>query len=541
MRGRNKKLKKIFISSIMMISILVIVIVLYLQLSSKVVDEVTIEAGTAMPDITEFLRDKKSNGILITDLKEIKDIGSYGVEVKVGRKIYTSILNIVDTVAPTAKAVNRMAMKDEELEAKEFVTDIEDATEVSVTYIEKPDVTKLGEQKVKIRLEDKGKNHTELQATVTVLDIKSSVTVEAGSAMEITIHDFVNSNQYDVTLVTDISSLDTSKVVAHEVILLVDGREVAVTIDVVDTTAPEAVFVDNVVWKDDMPDAMTFVSSVVDVSQVTATYKEQPNFSQLGQQEVTIQLADEYGNTAEGSVLATVKEDTEAPVIVGARDKTVYIGNAISYKKDVYVTDNKDENLTFEVDSSGVNLKTEGVYSVFYTAKDTAGNEARVEKKITVVDLTISEEMVNEEADAVLVKILEDGMTQEEMAKAIYKWIKGNVGYTGDSDKTDWLGEAHRAMTDYKGDCFTYYAVSQALLTRAGIENMLVTRVGGKTKHFWNLINCGSGWYHFDSCPNKDGGDSFMLTDKEVEELTDKRGNNYYVFDKTLYPATPEE
>ncbi|NLK03440.1 MAG: hypothetical protein GX319_03390 [Clostridiales bacterium] len=70
---------------------------------------------------------------------------------------------------------------------------------------------------------------------------------------------------------------------------------------------------------------------------------------------------------------------------------------------------------------------------------------------------------------------------------------------------------------------------------------MLVTRVGGRTQHFWNLINCGDGWYHFDTCPNKDKMQSFMLTDAEVEAYTKKRGNNYYNFDKSLYPATPEE
>jgi hypothetical protein len=32
-----------------------------------------------------------------------------------------------------------------------------------------------------------------------------------------------------------------------------------------------------------------------------------------------------------------------------------------------------------------------------------------------------------------------------------------------------------------------------------------------------------------------------MLTDEEAEELTKIRGNNYYVFDTSLYPKTPKE
>ena len=69
---------------------------------------------------------------------------------------------------------------------------------------------------------------------------------------------------------------------------------------------------------------------------------------------------------------------------------------------------------------------------------------------------------------------------------------------------------------------------------------MDITRVGGRTQHFWNLVNYGEGWYHFDACPHKDHLESFMLTDKEVDEYTEKRGNNYYTFDKSLYPRTPE-
>ena len=64
---------------------------------------------------------------------------------------------------------------------------------------------------------------------------------------------------------------------------------------------------------------------------------------------------------------------------------------------------------------------------------------------------------------------------------------------------------------------------------------MRVTRVGKMES------DCGDGWYHFDTCPNKDKMATFMLTDAEVEAYTKKRGNNYYTFDKSLYPATPEK
>jgi hypothetical protein len=84
------------------------------------------------------------------------------------------------------------------------------------------------------------------------------------------------------------------------------------------------------------------------------------------------------------------------------------------------------------------------------------------------------------------------------------------------------------------------------MLTRAGIENMMVTRVGGGSNHYWNLINPdGGGWYHFDTTPLstqvRSGVNRFMFTDTEAEKYTeivlqDVNTRNYYTYDKTLYP-----
>jgi len=220
---------------------------------------------------------------------------------------------------------------------------------------------------------------------------------------------------------------------------------------------------------------------------------------------------------------------------------TVYLGDAVAYRKDVYATDNKDSDLEVKVDSSDVNLKKEGVYQVIYTAEDSSGNKAEVVTALSVVKFVVSQEMVDEKADQVIAKIVSDDMNQLQKAEAIYHWIKQNVSYTGDSDKTDWLKEAYRAMEKGEGDCFTYFAVAQELLTRVGISNMQDTRLGGKTRHYWNMVDCGDGWYHFDSCPNKDHVETFMLTDQELDAFAATRGSYYYNRDKSLYPATSEK
>jgi len=151
-----------------------------------------------------------------------------------------------------------------------------------------------------------------------------------------------------------------------------------------------------------------------------------------------------------------------------------------------------------------------------------------------------SEEAYDQLVADVLDSITNSDMTKLEKAKAIFNYAKGKIRYTGDSDKSDWKKGAYTGLTAREGDCFTYYAVSRALLTAAEIDNLEVTRVGGPTSHYWNLVNCGDGWYHFDATPRSSkmpAFNSFMFTDKEAADYTARAGRSYYSFDGSLLPA----
>ena len=148
---------------------------------------------------------------------------------------------------------------------------------------------------------------------------------------------------------------------------------------------------------------------------------------------------------------------------------------------------------------------------------------------------------LNAQVQKVLDKIVTGDMTKLEQAKAVWTFTKNNISYTGDSNKTDWETGAYEGLATRRGDCFTYYAVSRALLTALGIDNLEVRRVGGRNSHYWNLVNCGDGWYHFDATPRSSRLPyfvSFMFTDEQAAEYTAKvgEGREYYTFDGSLYP-----
>ena len=148
-------------------------------------------------------------------------------------------------------------------------------------------------------------------------------------------------------------------------------------------------------------------------------------------------------------------------------------------------------------------------------------------------------EKLEEAAVSTVAEIIRDGMTDVEKARAIFDFAHDSIRYTGDSDKSDWQAEAYAGLTRRQGDCFTYYAVSRALLTAAGIDNLEVTREGGPTSHYWNLVNCGGGWYHFDATPRSSKMPpfvSFLFTDQEAADYTAAAGREYYTFDGSRYP-----
>ena len=321
-----------------------------------------------------------------------------------------------------------------------------------------------------------------------------------------------------------------------------NGKERTSTLSVQDTEAPkgEAETATVNVGGELSPDEL--VTNIEDNTDVTCSFKEEPDLSGVGTVPVTIVLTDEGGNTTEIESEAEVIEDTEEPVIDGVAPLEGFIGEPISYKSEITVTDNCDKEVELEVDTSDVDTETEGTYDVIYTATDRAGNTAQAETTITMKEKPqdyVEPEEVYAEADEVLDEITTEDMTLKEKARAIYDWCRNNIGYISTSDKDSWTNGAHQGFTQGQGDCFVFFSTAKALLTEADIPNIDVVKSDtSHSSHYWSLIDCGDGWYHFDTTPRSGGGEFFMLTDEELLEYSEAHDNSH-IFDQSLYPATP--
>lgn len=233
--------------------------------------------------------------------------------------------------------------------------------------------------------------------------------------------------------------------------------------------------------------------------------------------------------------------DTEAPVFEGLCDKEVYVGETVSYKKDVTVTDNVDADVKIEIDASAVNLDVPGQYPVVYTATDSAGNTAVETITVIVKVMDQKEAEVNRLADQLIADLITEDMSKWDTCYTLWDWCRTKIKYAYSAgDRSTIYAGAYEGLHDRSGDCYAYYATFTILLQKCGIETLEVRRIGGESNHWWNLVNLGDGWYHCDSSPRKAGHTykCFMQTDEQVQAYTEyyKEKPNYYVFDESLYP-----
>ncbi len=239
--------------------------------------------------------------------------------------------------------------------------------------------------------------------------------------------------------------------------------------------------------------------------------------------------------------------DTTAPTILGVNKLSVFVGSTVAYRSGILVTDDTDPNPKLTVDSSFVNLSAPGTYQLVYSATDSAGNTSKVQTTVTVVEAPesyVDEALIKETADQLLATILTEGQTPEQQVNAIYDWMESHCYYIAEFDKSDYMQAAYLMMTNNRGDCYGFYALSRLLFDRLGLPNLTVTRLPNEvrtSRHWWNMVSLdgGESWYHFDSTPHMSHPTrTCLVTDADLEAFNALMPN-YYCYDQAGYPRTP--
>lgn len=382
--------------------------------------------------------------------------------------------------------------------------------------------------------------------------VKDSLMIEAGKACP-SVGEYL---KWECDKASIVSGPDENMKFNHvgdyEVIIRLYHRNVATILHVVDSTPPVIQTRNKTIMLGETYAPNDFLERVADNTDWKAFCKAEPDIQSSGIYPITLEVVDEGGNITEAKVQLEVLQDITPPVIEGVKELTVTKGGSVSYKKGVTVTDDYDDAVALEVDYSAVDTNTPGDYAVIYRAADKYGNVTEISTVLHVKEIPkapngtpITEEMVNAEADKILASITDSSMSQYDVIKAIYDWTHSKVAYKDAAPKTDWVEGAYYGLVLRRGDCYVYAMTAKCLLTRAGITNMDIERIRvGNGMHFWNLVDIGEGWHHFDTCRRADGSTFFYLTDAELMAYSNTHTapdypNGSHNYDRTLYPEIP--
>lgn len=106
-------------------------------------------------------------------------------------------------------------------------------------------------------------------------------------------------------------------------------------------------------------------------------------------------------------------------------------------------------------------------------------------------------------ADEVLRSILKEEWSDLKKARAIYAYVQEHCSYVADERRPDWRIAAYRGFCYGEGDCYTSYAMSRILLSKAGLprrtgKHIPSQKMRGRAGHWWNEVKIRGKWRHFD-------------------------------------------
>ncbi len=297
----------------------------------------------------------------------------------------------------------------------------------------------------------------------------------------------------------------------------------------------------------ELPTAEDFFDPLAEEESVGFVQKEPFAALTAGENEVELWIKSQKGGKKKTKAKLTLIHDTVPPTIEGAGKIIAYIGEGISYRAGITLTDNCGGAISLEVDSSQVDLSREGEYPITYLAIDAAGNRSTAEATLHLYLQKVTREELDREIDAQILSLGLTALTRADQIRAIYQFVHtdARIVYTDESDKTDWVRAAYFCLRDREGDCFSYFSLSKAFFERLGIENLDIQRTPGYTKdtHYWSMVNLAKSgeaarWYHYDATRLRDvGGSGALLTDRQVDAFCRIR-EYFYLYDRSLYPAS---
>ena len=461
--------------------------------------DVTVELGTETLGISQFMTKYALPHRVgfVSDVSAI-DLGKVGateLTLSHGPKVEKVTLTVQDTTAPTVTFVEKLVkLTDYVPTAEDFVQEATDLSEISVYFVEEPQVSgEYEEVSVNVVVEDAYGNKTTGSSILSYVWIKDAFALEYGQTL--TKEDLMLNVEKDGHLVSqeDIDAINASPLGTYTIVSSTATRTLECVVTVQDTSGPVLEVRDVQVYLGGYAELNNFLISATDASgEVQVRLMTELKFDTLGEQKVLIEAEDIYGNITRKEVSLFVTTDTTPPYISGLTNMTVAKHSSPNFLSGVKATDDKDGPCTVQVNTSSLNLGKAGTYYITYTAKDKSGNVATARRKVTVEhDYEDTQALVN----SISASLSNYGILE------LRNYVRSNIGYNTNWGGNDpvWYGFKNRV-----GNCYVHALCLKALYDARGIESRLIWVTN--QSHYWLLVNLGSSenpnWKHIDPTPS---------------------------------------
>ena len=456
--------------------------------------DVMIELGEPMPELSAFATEYAD----LDDLELVSSAGSYNINkagvysltLRTGSREETVTLTVRDTTRPKVTVKNATVAPGETVTVEDFVVKIEDLSETTVSFVTAPKVQeRYGEMPITILVRDASGNETTADCLLICSWIQTELTVEVDYVLtkaDLLLDPLVNESVLDQAALDHINWFGVG---TYEVGGEWGGETRSCTITVIDTVAPELELQELSIYADEVAVAEDFVVSVSDASRTeTVKLLTQLTFGQVGSvQTVQIEASDASGNKTVAQTTLRIVADA-APEFAGLDDIVVDKYRIPDYHIGVTATDDRDGEVTFQVDDSKVQLQKAGTYFVTYTAKDSAGNETVMKRRVVVEnDITDTDRLVAERA----------ALCGND-PKSITDFVRNIISYSS----SDWGGEdpVYSGFTKGSGNCVVSANCLLALLEYKGYNAQLIWVKEEFEPHYWVIVEIEPGvWRHVDA------------------------------------------
>ena len=525
-KDENKNTKKVILIVCIILIVIIIAVVSFViyKLLSRKFKDVNLELGVESISVEDFVTDKAfaQGSKFITDIStiDLKQVGTYEIELEYNGKTQKVKLNIVDTTPPTVEFQDIEKYIDYQINPEDFIKSKTDLSEMTVSLGNPVEINDYGTYDVTIDVKDKYNNLNSKTCKLNITWVKENYVLELGTTL--TKEMLLYNVEKDINTISDedINKINSSEPGEYDIKSILEEREKNIHIKVQDTTPPTLELKEVTIYDDETVSGKdSFIVSTSDASgEVTTNLNTEIDYSIIGSQDIIIEAVDKYGNKTEQTTKLNIITDTEGPVFSGVSNLNVSKNASIDYYSGVSARDTKEGKKDFTVNSSNVDTSKAGTYYATYTSSDSKGNTTTYKRKITVKhDSTDVASLVKEISS-------QCGNGVEEIRDYVRTKITYGHSY-GDGDPV-WYG-----FTNWTGNCYVHALCFQALLQNKGYETKLIWTTD-KT-HYWNMVKINGSWKHMDSTPDRNHRNISIMNDEQ--RLSTLSGRTW---DRSAWPAS---